>query len=356
MTDVFISYASADRGRAKILAESLAGQGWSIWWDRTIPPGRAFDEVIEEALDAAKCVVVLWSAASVASSWVKNESAEAMQRRILVPVLIEPVKIPLEFRRLQAADLSGWNGTQSDPQFMELSRAIQALAKRGTAPKSESGRATPGPATRPPPVRAQVERTETRRPSVQRHSKATLAAVAGVVLALLAVAYVTYDTMNERIAAEQEARRQAEENAAEAARREAAQRQKEEDRRAKEAAAASARIVPAPRPQTDTPPRASAAPPIQIRGSWRDTTWGHVAEFVQSGDTFRYTSSGIACRGSFRASGAGSIQGTRVEVAYRTTMPSEGHCTGTISPDGTRMTTTCVDSVCGQFVSYSVRQ
>lgn len=354
MADVFISYASADRDRAKILAESLAGQGWSVWWDRTIPPGRAFDEVIEEALDAAKCVVVLWSAASVASSWVKNESAEAMQRRILVPVLIEPVKIPLEFRRLQAADLSGWDGTPSDPQFMELSRAIQALANRGTAPQSASGPAAPRPATRPPPVRAQ--RTEARRPSAQRQSKATLAAVAGVVLALLAVAYVTYDTMNERIAAEQEARREAEQNAADAARREAARRQDEEDRRAKEAAAASARTVPAPRPRTDTPPRASAAPPIQIRGSWRDTTWGHLSEFVQNGDTFQYTSSGIACRGSFRASGAGSIQGTRVEVEYRTTMPSEGRCTGTISPDGTRMTTTCVDSVCGQFVSYAVRQ
>jgi hypothetical protein len=59
--------------------------------------------VIEEALDSARCVVVLWSKASVASQWVKTEAAEAMRRKILVPVLIEDVKIPLEFRRLQAA-------------------------------------------------------------------------------------------------------------------------------------------------------------------------------------------------------------------------------------------------------------
>jgi len=28
---------------------------------RSIPPGRSFDEVIEEALGAEKCLVVLWS-------------------------------------------------------------------------------------------------------------------------------------------------------------------------------------------------------------------------------------------------------------------------------------------------------
>jgi NAD(P)-dependent dehydrogenase (short-subunit alcohol dehydrogenase family) len=81
MADIFVSYASADRDRAKALAEALATQGWSVWWDRTIPPGRQFDEVIEEELAAAGCVVVLWSKASVASSWVKTEAADARDRR-----------------------------------------------------------------------------------------------------------------------------------------------------------------------------------------------------------------------------------------------------------------------------------
>lgn len=50
MSDIFISYASADRERAKLLSTALDRRGWSAWWDRTIPPGREYDEVIEEAL------------------------------------------------------------------------------------------------------------------------------------------------------------------------------------------------------------------------------------------------------------------------------------------------------------------
>ena len=128
MSDIFISYASADRERARLLADALAQKGWSVWWDRTIPPGKEFDQVIEEALDAAKCVVVLWSKTSTASSWVKTEAAEAMRRKILVPALIDETKIPLEFRRLQAADLSQWQGEHSHPELEKFSRPSKRIS------------------------------------------------------------------------------------------------------------------------------------------------------------------------------------------------------------------------------------
>ena len=127
MSDIFISYSSADRPRAALVAQALAARDWSIWWDRTIPPGRQFDDVIEEALDAARCVVVLWSKASTASSWVRNEASEALQRKALIPALIDSdVKIPLEFRRLQAADLTRWTGQASTPEFEQFCEAIAA--------------------------------------------------------------------------------------------------------------------------------------------------------------------------------------------------------------------------------------
>src|SRR5215211_8193119 len=110
MSDIFISYANDDTSRVEPLAEALQAQGWSVWWDRVIPAGKTFDEVIEEAINAAKCIVVVWSDKSVSSRWVRTEAGEGADRQILVPVLIDDVKIPLAFRRIQAAKLIGWQG------------------------------------------------------------------------------------------------------------------------------------------------------------------------------------------------------------------------------------------------------
>jgi len=127
MSDIFISYSSADRQKAKLLADMLSARGWAVWWDRAIPPGKTFDEVIERALDSAKCIVVLWSKTSASSNWVKAEAGEGLRREILVPVLLEDVKIPLEFRRIQAASLTGWQGESSDQEIDKLLVAIESL-------------------------------------------------------------------------------------------------------------------------------------------------------------------------------------------------------------------------------------
>lgn len=83
MSQIFISYAKEDRSTAKMLAETLEQKGYSVWWDRKIPPGRTFDEVIEENLDAAECVVVMWSKKAAKSHWVKEEVNDARQQKIL---------------------------------------------------------------------------------------------------------------------------------------------------------------------------------------------------------------------------------------------------------------------------------
>jgi len=133
MSDIFISYASSDRGRAQLLADALTTQGWFVWWDRAIPPGKSFAKVIEAALDDAKCVIVLWSEASVSSEWVQTEAAEGARRQILVPALLEAVKIPLEFRRIQAANLSDWRGELSDPEFGKLLKSIRTCLGTSTS-------------------------------------------------------------------------------------------------------------------------------------------------------------------------------------------------------------------------------
>src|SRR5438105_13810146 len=129
MSDIFISYAREDRDEAKTLAELFQQQDWSVWWDRSIPPGRSFDEVIEEALGAAKCVVVLWSKNSASSDWVKSEAAEGLHRKILVPVRIDSANVPLEFRRLQTVDLSDWKGDTGHPELGGFLQAVAANIK-----------------------------------------------------------------------------------------------------------------------------------------------------------------------------------------------------------------------------------
>jgi hypothetical protein len=129
---VFISYAREDAAIAAELARALGARGWSVWWDPQIKAGETFDQVIERELDAASCIVVLWSTHSASSEWVKNEASAAVERGVLIPARIDAVRPPLEFRRRQTADLQGWRGDAAHPGFRALCEAIEHLT---TAPR-----------------------------------------------------------------------------------------------------------------------------------------------------------------------------------------------------------------------------
>ena len=143
--NIFLSYANADRPRVEALVKALEGQGLDLWWDRDIPRGKNFNRVIEEALQQAKCAIVIWSRASIDSEWVFNEASAARKRGMLVPVLIDDVEPPLEFRHLQAARLVGWQGDAADAEFIGLLDAVRGLSQQpGGAP---TARATPSSAS-----------------------------------------------------------------------------------------------------------------------------------------------------------------------------------------------------------------
>jgi hypothetical protein len=128
MSDIFISYASEDRERAGALAKELADRGWSVWWDREIPLGRDYDDVIQQHAESARCIIVLWSGSSVKSRWVKTEAAAGEQRGVLIPVRIErDIKPPFAFMRLQAANLTDWIPGVASSEFDRLTRGIIAL-------------------------------------------------------------------------------------------------------------------------------------------------------------------------------------------------------------------------------------
>lgn len=136
MADIFLSYSREDRARVKPLAEAFESRGYSVWWDRHVPPGKSWSQLIEDELDAAKCVVVVWSKASVSSEWVEIEAAQAKQRGVLVPLMIDDVAddIPLEFSRLQAARLVEWEIRKSDSDFDLLMNTVADAVRRPQTP------------------------------------------------------------------------------------------------------------------------------------------------------------------------------------------------------------------------------
>ena len=128
MSDIFISYASQDRARIGAFVEALEARGWGVFWDTTLLPGETWRRKITKELDAARCVIVLWSESSVESHWVEQEAEEGQRRRILVPAMIDRVTIPLGFRSLQAANLVGWDGAAGNREFEKMLRAIEIHA------------------------------------------------------------------------------------------------------------------------------------------------------------------------------------------------------------------------------------
>ena len=93
MADVFISYASADRGLAQQLADKLVAQGYSVWWDTSLVPGSSFRPAIVTELKAAKRVLVIWSPNSVKSEWVISEADRAAKASKLIGVRVPGLDI-----------------------------------------------------------------------------------------------------------------------------------------------------------------------------------------------------------------------------------------------------------------------
>jgi hypothetical protein len=127
MSDIFISYASQERDRVQPLISALETTGWSIFWDRTIPAGKTWRQVIGSEIRACRSVLVVWTENSVTSEWVLEEAETGKRRGILIPVLLDNVEPPFGFGNIQAANLTAWNGDSSSPIFTHLVADITTI-------------------------------------------------------------------------------------------------------------------------------------------------------------------------------------------------------------------------------------
>jgi hypothetical protein len=86
----------------------LSRFGWVVWRDDRTRAGTEFDLVVEEQLDAALCVVVIWSSASVVSKWVRAEAGAADSQGKMIPVTFQrDLLLPLLFRQVNTPYLTG---------------------------------------------------------------------------------------------------------------------------------------------------------------------------------------------------------------------------------------------------------
>jgi hypothetical protein len=160
MSQVFLSYAREDQAMAERMVQALAREGLDAWWDHEIPPGRSWDEVIGGRIAGASVIVALWSTRSITSNFVKEEAQLAYDAGKLLPVRIDDVEPPMGFRRMQAANLVGWQGEADHRQWRVLVDEIRARLAGGTGPLPPPSQplpppppasSTPRPAHTPPP-------------------------------------------------------------------------------------------------------------------------------------------------------------------------------------------------------------
>ena len=125
MADIFLSYSSADRIRARAIASLLEKAGWTVWMDRYIAGGMEWNPQLNEELQIARCVVVLWTRDSVNSEWVQREAQVARERNVLLPVLLHPVAPPGTLAEVQATYATAWIG---DENVYELQPVLDRVA------------------------------------------------------------------------------------------------------------------------------------------------------------------------------------------------------------------------------------
>ena len=145
MSDIFISYARSTAHHAKAVAEALRSLGYRVWLDDELPAHRGYADVIEERLQAAKAVVVIWSAEAVKSQWVQSEADRAREADKLVQLTVDGARLPMPFDRIQCADMTGWTGDVEAPGWRKVAASVADLI-------GGEGEATPPAPVMAPPA------------------------------------------------------------------------------------------------------------------------------------------------------------------------------------------------------------
>ena len=145
---VFVSYAREDAGLILPVAQALLRRGVDLWVDQLrISPGVNWDKSVEDALYRSEKMLLFLSPAAVASEEVLSELRVALnERKLVVPVLCQPCRIPRQLLQIQYVDLTA-SRPGAEPPAAEMDKILAAIGLES------------GPSGSPPPqqVRKQFD-------------------------------------------------------------------------------------------------------------------------------------------------------------------------------------------------------
>jgi uncharacterized tellurite resistance protein B-like protein len=138
MADVFISYKSKDRDKAAALAKALKRESVSVWWDTHLAAGDDWLRKLVKEVDAAKCLIGLWTRNSVdedgffresdsmGHNFIRIEHQRAGTKKV-IGALLDRSALPLLYADRQCAVLADWSpDDHQHPEFRKLVDAIRA--------------------------------------------------------------------------------------------------------------------------------------------------------------------------------------------------------------------------------------
>ena len=132
MADIFISYARPTAKTARSIATALEQAGFSVWFDEGLPGHRAYADVIQEQLDGARAVLVIWSDEAIRSQWVRSEADRAREQGKLVQLRTDGSVLPMPFEQIQCMDFRRWRGDRRSATWKQLFATIEELAAHDT--------------------------------------------------------------------------------------------------------------------------------------------------------------------------------------------------------------------------------
>jgi formylglycine-generating enzyme required for sulfatase activity len=175
---IFISYASEDEARVKLLYQRLADAGFQPWLDREhIIPGMKWEPVIKKALKQSDFVLVCLSATSINKrGFLQREIKQALEQAeekldhdvYLIPARLDDCEVPDALSELQLVDLF------EDDGWRLLLKAIEyGLKQRGKTMPMPISSAVRSEASAPPSFSSVSARTIENARSVPTHKSFT---------------------------------------------------------------------------------------------------------------------------------------------------------------------------------------